>query len=1562
MSGFFEACGSNAMATAFVDYGVKPTVRHVGYVFRFNKIVEDLREKIDQLKVTQASVEARVQDAENQIQTIDVVVEDWREKACTLQEDVEGFLQVKIQENKRCFNWCWRRYQLSKQAAQKSLSISGLLKKETEFKVIGHPADLPGITRLRSKGFMSFKSAHFTERQIMEALKDDGVNIIGVWGMGGVGKTTLVKEVGRKAEELKLFGQVVVVTVSQNPNIEKIQNTIAESLNSRLSNTTENGKAGQLWTRLQNEKSILIILDDLWKKLNLKAVGIPVDEHQHKGCKILLTTRSQQVCSLMGSGKVVQLNVLGKDEACQLFKSCAGLDDGTSPEILEVAAEVVKECKGLPIALSGLGKALKGARLHKWREASQSLKNSTLLDMEGVAEDDKNAYMCLKLSYDFLRLDNTKKCFLLCSLYPEDHSILIEELVRHAWGLEFFKGRNSIQEARNAVRTALDDLKACSLLLDNGEDWVKMHDMVRDVALWIGSPKQNHFVIKSELGAKEWPNNEKSEHCTAISFMDCDIKGTPEGLDYSELGFLSFSDGNLDEEKTMMLFSGASFEGMKSLKVLNLVGIKGSLSQDALKMLTNLRCLYLEYCKLNTYTSFSSLGNLKKLEILSFFGSDIEVLPDGVGELTSLRLLDLSYCRRLKRIPPNVMRRLSQLEELYLRLCGFKFDEWVVEGSTDAEVRNASLLELNELSHLTTLVLGVGDPERVPKDFVFPKLQNFSIGIGDYVHKNYPSRRCLNIHKAASFHAFKNLLGVVDVLELNNIVNCQSLDDARNYQHVPVTLSNLSVLKIQDMNCFRGLCNGQPPDGFLKKLETLEITKCGSLKSVFPASVTKNLKQLKSVKIVDCDMLEQIFEEMEGANDEVLQKLETLEIRGCSNLKSLFPPPVAKNLVQLKSVKITKCDVLEQIFEEMGGANDGVLSKLETLEICGSRSLKSVFPLGVAKMLVQLKSLNIDGCHKLEQIFEEVLEGANEGLQKLESLEIRRCSSLKSLFPPSVAEKLVQLKKLHIDECDMVEQIIEEMEVGDSEILSANTHLLPNLKTLSIGHCAKLECLIDTRKQHLPAIEVSNLEVLELTGMISMSSLNWVFNGDCPKGLLHKLQTLKIRGCSSITSLFPLSLARNLPQLKELVIEDCDMLEQIFEMVGANDEVLSKLQTLEIKNCGSLKSLFPLSLAQNLQQLKKLIIEDCDMLERLVMEDNDFDMLSNHHYHPRCFQELEELEISKCSKLEYVFPSSLVGNDLPRLKNLELTDLHELEQVIALGKNDSIRIGGGSDQLCNNNPVVAQGKENSSNMEYAVIGNYHVEEIFHLQESGNILSNLEWFQVENLPELRVIWRTPKQLVTLQNLEVVKVVGCNRLRYVFSPLLARNLPKLEYLEIKECEDLEQIVDTSSPEDHHDMQYSLSFPNLDNNEIESCHKLKYVFPISMVGDLQRLREISISKASKLERVFGSGEDKDHVHQVEKVPQLPQLRWLILEELPSLISFSSVDYHFLFPLLYQLKVSDCPQMTTTYSIDSQSRAHAKPQTQVSQQFKDSCIEDTAAAEETMWPRGSDIDWKQY
>ncbi|XVF79135.1 hypothetical protein PTKIN_Ptkin14bG0195500 [Pterospermum kingtungense] len=158
--------------------------------------------------------------------------------------------------------------------------------------------------------------------KIMEALKNDGVNTIGVFGMGGVGKTTLVAQVTYTAKSLQLFDRVVKVVVSQTPDIGKIQDKIEDFLKLKRS---KQGKG------VEKEEKVLIVLDDVWKELNLKEIGISFNGNC-QGCKIILTTRRKQVCESMASQVTVRLDVLDEDEAWTLFKKKASLheakDDG----------------------------------------------------------------------------------------------------------------------------------------------------------------------------------------------------------------------------------------------------------------------------------------------------------------------------------------------------------------------------------------------------------------------------------------------------------------------------------------------------------------------------------------------------------------------------------------------------------------------------------------------------------------------------------------------------------------------------------------------------------------------------------------------------------------------------------------------------------------------------------------------------------------------------------------------------------------------------------------------------------------------------------------------------------------------------------------------------------------------------------------------------------------------------------------------------------------------------------------------------------------------------------
>ncbi|KAH1063257.1 hypothetical protein J1N35_028244 [Gossypium stocksii] len=232
---------------------------------------------------------------------------------------------------------------------------------------VGYRRSLQGIEFITSTDFMDSESSKSALNQIMEAIKV--VNMIGLHGMPGVGKTTLAKEVGKHGREQKLFDKVVMFTMSQNPDINKIQHKVAAMFDLKFQTDIEDTRAEELFRSMQGMNKILVIVHDLWEEFKLESIGIPFGD-DHKGCKILLTTPQQQVCSKMKCQKEIQLDILSKDEAWVLFRDQAALEDDCSI-LNEVAKEVAGECKGLPLAIVTVAKALKGEGLDGWKAANQ---------------------------------------------------------------------------------------------------------------------------------------------------------------------------------------------------------------------------------------------------------------------------------------------------------------------------------------------------------------------------------------------------------------------------------------------------------------------------------------------------------------------------------------------------------------------------------------------------------------------------------------------------------------------------------------------------------------------------------------------------------------------------------------------------------------------------------------------------------------------------------------------------------------------------------------------------------------------------------------------------------------------------------------------------------------------------------------------------------------------------------------------------------------------------------------------------------------------------------------
>ncbi|XVE80367.1 hypothetical protein DITRI_Ditri14bG0134200 [Diplodiscus trichospermus] len=1518
MAEFVASAAANTVGNLATEYASP----YASFFFNFGKIVEDFKYWRNQLELKIDRVKNDVDEAIRQTEVIEKDVQDWLTRAEKELGEAQN-LEDEIERNK-CFKWCpnlgWR-YCLSKKVAKKTLRISRLLE-TSDFPRVGRRAPLQGIEFLFSKDFMPSESSKAAFNGIIKALSCNGVNIIGLYGMPGVGKTTLAEVVGKQAIEQRLFDKVVICTVSQTPNINEIQNKIADILDLELKKTTEGGKAEELWRRLKDEKKILIIVDDVWNRLELKRIGIPFGT-EHEGCKILLTTRREQVCTEMNCQERFPLKTLSYSEAWALFQDNAGLENA-SPTLIDVAKKVARECNGLPLAIVTMGRALKDETLDGWEIVNQRLKDSRHLENQDVCGD---IYSRLKISYDYLKGNNSRTCLQLCSLFQEDHEIRLEELTIYGLGQGMFRDVNSIEDARREMRVTITNLQKSGLLLETNDiSFVKMHDVVRDFVHWITLEGENMFLVKS--GLKEWPRSESLGCYTAISLINSTINNFPERLEFPKLeAFL------LDGWETINIFYGVPslfFQGMKALKVLVLR--RASTSLEGLQFLPNLRTMHLESCELR---NVSSLGNLKELEILVIDGHSLSQEPMLCYELrglTTLRLLSVCPLASMGfSLPKNFFSSFVQLEELNLTL----HIEWA---STEKSADRASLSEVCFLPRLTHLSLQVSS-ECIPENFVFPKLQRYNIVVYERSFSTYPwlkySRR-LTITKF-SLTAFEELFCNVELLDLSEITDLEYLIDTTKEKGPKSAFNNLVRLTLDKMICLKELCHGLPPIGFLQKLEFLTIKNCPN--AIFEVAAIKNLKELM---VEHCEQLQVIFQ-MDGVplytSEEIhaplqasitslhleslpelrsiwtgpshhisLKSLRGVTISCCNKLKSVFPLSFAQTLVHLKYLVISICNGLEQIIDCAEG-RDGteIMHPDHQFQSLGLRNLISLH----LDWLPELRSLWTAPSHHVIS------------LQSLREVTIRCCGKLKSVFPLSLAQTLVHLERLVISMCNELEQVFDCAEGRDgTEIMH------PDHQFQALG----LQNLISLHLEWLP--ELRSLWTMPSHHVISLQSLREV----------------TIRHCNKLNFVFPFSLARSLVHLEGLVVSDCDGLEQVFYCAEETDHVeditLPQLQTLELKGLISLRNFYTGNNFVKLPSLKKLAMRTCGQLtpfkvgleattiqyglegagvhvfkelscsvEHLTLHGNISQKSLALDTVQEKLNELTLLELESCGDLECLIEQTpeLYNHDqsperlLPKLQELIVRNCNDMLSVIPATTN----LEKVTAEYCAQLQVIFQ-------MQGSIPARKENEEIL-------LLSNLKELKLDLLPELRCIWKGPIHHVNLQSLKVMIINGCDKLDSLFSPSLAQTLLHLEELWICFCRELAHIISPEPGRDYHGIVSNthlfplICWPKLKTLTVRNCQKLEYVFPITLAQGLEYLEVIMITNSPKLKQLFNNiAEEKGNGEDI----LLPRLRSLVLEDLENLSSLCQRNYFVMSPSLMFFGVGNCPKFTTNLRVALQAQ----------------------------------------
>ncbi|XP_061943841.1 uncharacterized protein LOC133668116 [Populus nigra] len=274
----------------------------------------------------------------------------------------------------------------------------------------------PSSTKLAGRAFEENKNV------IWSLLMDDKFLIIAIYGMGGVGKTTMLQHIHNELLERRdISHQVYWVTVSQDFSINRLQNLVASCLDLDLSREDDNlRRAVKLSKELVKKQKWILILDDLWNAFELPVVGIPVNL---EGCKLIMTTRSEKVCKRMDSQHKIKLKPLCEREAWKLFMEKLGDDEALSPEVEQIVGDVARECAGLPLGIITVARSLRGVDdLHEWRNKLNKLRESKFKDMED------EVFRLLRFSYDQLDDLTLQHCLLYCALFPEDRIIKRDDL------------------------------------------------------------------------------------------------------------------------------------------------------------------------------------------------------------------------------------------------------------------------------------------------------------------------------------------------------------------------------------------------------------------------------------------------------------------------------------------------------------------------------------------------------------------------------------------------------------------------------------------------------------------------------------------------------------------------------------------------------------------------------------------------------------------------------------------------------------------------------------------------------------------------------------------------------------------------------------------------------------------------------------------------------------------------------------------------------------------------------------------------------------------------------
>ncbi|KAL3506189.1 hypothetical protein ACH5RR_031571 [Cinchona calisaya] len=587
------------------------------------------------------------------------------------------------------------------------------------------------------------------------------IPVICVWGVGGIGKTTITRKIYKHRDVQSCFERFAWVCITQQAQIRSVLRDVLIQLfpdqEKKGVEHMEDSELVQQLHRVQRENKCLIVLDDIW---NVNDWGVLVSAFPlvEGGSKILLTTRTKQVAEVIGFP--YELRCLNDGESWELLRKIAFSprrrveDIKVEQKIEAVGIEMVRKCDGIPLALSVLGAILKDKYFFRdWEIVNRRIDS---YQRNEERSDGAAVLRILSLSYNLLPY-YLKQCFLYLGNFREDEDIDVEQIYLQwiADGMVLPQHQTSGDTLKDVAERYMNELSQRSMVeVQMNDSSISrrfssccLHDSIRDFCLEKG--REEDFIRVIDIPCVEIPYNAAERlviHINGNVEAPVDADNLLEGSE-PPLRSLLFRNHNLGVKKIIWSKKIVNYKNLKSLRVLNFEGYDFGGRKKLPK----------------------GLETLIHLRLLSFRLCILGELPSSIFNLPFLQTLDLRVSTDEIKIP-NVLGKMKRLRHLY-------FPPVVTKEVVKQKLRLHGLSELEMLDGLDGSRHEIADLDELTNLRFFAATVTDNDSLGDIINvisKNGQNLKETKLHIRGSVSLSSAGQGSVPV-HLRDVLNCGNL-------------------------------------------------------------------------------------------------------------------------------------------------------------------------------------------------------------------------------------------------------------------------------------------------------------------------------------------------------------------------------------------------------------------------------------------------------------------------------------------------------------------------------------------------------------------------------------------------------------------------------------------------------------------------------------------------------------------------------------------------------------------------------------------------------------------